>query len=145
MNAEELLKKFKADLEQKLKREVEYYDFELTGACQKWIDSIVTHYSNGISDLIDDISDYCISDYTDEFDELEEEYEFDWPDDGEAGAIVGKALRNDSSHFEYITGELDYSMAPSDCIKAEWFWTGSIRPSVIDFIQDWINENIDDK
>lgn len=60
-----------------------------------------------------------------------------WPNVSESAAIVGQALKDDSSHFMYITEALGYSMSPDDCFKAEWFWEGSIRPSIIEFITNY--------
>ena len=134
MAADYEINEFKNALRQELKNELDYYGFTITGACNEWINSVIDYFMS-LADWESQPIDMAIEELMSSADEMEEEYEFAWPDETEAVAIVGKALRNDSSHFEYITEMLNYSMCPDDCFKAEWFWQGSIRPSIMRWLE----------
>ena len=136
--SDDLITKFSADLTKELEGQLDYYNFNITSVAKEWIDSVVQYYKDWIKDLSDyDDLDNFIEDMDDE-----EQEDFAWPTDAEAAEIVSDALRDDSSHFMYITEEMGYSMSPSDCFKAEWYWKGSIRPDIISWITDFLNENI---
>lgn len=136
--SDELITKFSEDLTKKLEEQLDYYNFNITAAAKEWIDSVVQYYKDWIKDL----SDYDdLDDFMEDMDDEGQE-DFAWPTDTEAAEIVSDALRDDSSHFVYITEEMGYSMSPSDCFEAEWYWKGSIRPDIISWITDFLNENI---
>lgn len=127
---------FKSALEKKILSELSYYNFEVTGPCKDWITSVIDYYV-ALGNFENNDLETAINTILDEENECNEECEFEWPDVSDAAAIVGKALRSDSSHFMYITEELNMSMSPDDCFKAEWFWKGSIRPDIINFIEEY--------
>ena len=130
------IEQFKKDLKAALNSELEYYNFEITPACAKWVDSVVDYYVD-FGDFENNDLETAIDIIIDEADEMDEDSCFEWPTVSEAAAIVGQALKDDSSHFMYITDALNMSMSPDDCFRAEWFWEGSIRPSILDFIKDY--------
>ena len=137
--SDELITKFSTDLTKELEGQLDYYNFNITSAATEWINSVVEYYKDWISDL----SDYDdLDEFKESLDDDEGQEDFTWPTDAEAAEIVSDALRNDTSHFMYITEETGYSMAPGDCFEAEWYWQGSIRPDIINWIIDFLEENI---
>lgn len=135
---DELIAKFSADLTKELEEQLDYYSFNITPAAKEWIDSVVQFYKNWLYEL----SEYDdLDDFIDEMDDEGQE-DFAWPTDVEAAEIVSDAMRYDTSHFMYITDAMGYSMSPRDCFEAEWYWEGSIRPDIISWITDFLEENI---
>ena len=131
------IEKFTKALTAKIKSELDYYNFEFTSACETWLNSLVDYFiSIGDYKNSKDIKEFTTN-IIDNTEEMAEDYDLDWPNVSESAAIVGQALKDDSSHFMYITEALGYSMSPDDCFKAEWFWEGSIRPTIIEFITEY--------
>lgn len=132
--------RFKSELVKALKDELTYYNFDITSAAKEWIDSVVDYYNHYIENLSDFVD---VNEFIDAIEDCirDEDYDFAWPSTSEAAVIISKAIKQDSAHFIYITEALNYSMSPEDCFKAEWFWEGSIRPSIINWLKDFIEEN----
>ena len=107
-----------------------YYNFEITGFAKEFIDTIV-------QDVIDLIEEAYEEDLLDEeyYGDAIEEFELS---DTACYAIVNRAIKEDNSHFEDITGIYGLPMTPSGCLQAEWMY--NILPDILSFIIDFVEK-----
>ena len=139
--SEELIAKFKSGLSSKIKSELDSHNFEFIPAANAWLDSVVDYYLDHIKNDLDEDDISCFMSTLDDY-KREEDDSFAWPSTTAASIIIARAFADDRERLEYITMVQYASISPVNCFKADWFWDSSMRPEVLDWIDNFLIENL---